>query len=282
MTTYKVCLNLSKFTHFIGLDSGKEFDNKASSSTTEFKNCLAILDERNQTIRRAIVDRTIFSSNTSNATMYSLSPSDYTLTQFDLEISVLTKLAAQRNKKIVLRSPNAKSVVLYLKIGSHTVLLGADLEVSSNDNEGWHNIVLRSEVTDSKASLFKIPHHGSHNGFLVDVWQNLLLENPVAKMTPWNRGVTLPQMDMINLYAKYSDMLYITADTTVLGKKAKSRERTLEKLILEQNDTVREIKYRDGLIRSRIDLNDENATWQVITFGEAFHINKHLDRLNNS
>ena len=70
-------------------------------------------------------------------------------------------------------------------------ILGADLEVVlDNADEGWINILEKNQVIDKGASLFKIPHHGSKNGYHERIWNEILLSNPVSKLTPWNKKTT--------------------------------------------------------------------------------------------
>lgn len=149
--------------------------------------------------------------------------------------------------------------------------IGADLEVSKNEGEGWQNILNSSKVADTKAHIFKIPHHGSQNGYLKAVWDQLIDSNPIANMTPWNKGKCLPQLEMLKIYGSHSEKVYLTADPQKLNNKPKSREKGISKAICEKNPTLREIKFHNGIIRSRLDLIDNK--WNVELFGEAFHVN---------
>lgn len=270
------CTDRDKFLTLVEIDTGKGLDNPASSSTREFYNCLHILAERKITPKRAIMDRPLYISNVNGivSQVFSLSPSDFTLEKFDLEISSLIEVIKQRNRKLINTSPNAKSVVLYIKINDHRILLGADLEISKEEKEGWHNIVNTSKILEKGVTLFKIPHHGSENGYFLPVWEKIVNGDAIAPMTPWNKGRSLPQIEMLKKYAEHTVNLYLTANVQTLGNKAKNREPSLSKLIKERNPTLREVKFKDGLIRSRIDLSDPNASWNTETYGEALHVNK--------
>jgi hypothetical protein len=46
-------------------------------------------------------------------------------------------------------------------IGDIALLLGADLEETGEEDTGWSVIVASTERPHGKASIFKIPHHGS-------------------------------------------------------------------------------------------------------------------------
>jgi beta-lactamase superfamily II metal-dependent hydrolase len=269
------CTDKDKFLLLLDIDAAKAKDEVWSSSTTEFYRCLHIIADRSHIPKRASQDRILYKSkkNEINCEIWSLSPSDFTLSEFDKELSSLIKIVSQRNKKLVNKSPNAKSVVIYVKLNDHRILLGADLENAENKNEGWTNILENCISIDKKASLFKVPHHGSENGYSSAVWDSLLTDNPIAKITPWNRKITLPKIEMLKLLSMHSDKIYLTANVNTLGNKAKKREQSIERLILENNSSLHEIKYRHGIIRSRINIIQPNSDWEVTTFGDAIHVN---------
>ena len=273
---FAACTDREKFITLVEIDAGKGLDNPVSSSTKEFYNCLSILAERGITPQRAITDRTLYRSisNGMSSQVTALSPSDFTLKKFDLEISSLIDVIKQRNRKLINTSPNAKSVVVFVKINEHRIILGADLEVSNELQEGWNNIVINSKMIEHGVTLFKIPHHGSENGYFLPVWEKIIKNDAVAAITPWNKGRSLPKLEMLKKYAEHTENIYLTANVQTLGNKAKNREPSLSKLIKEKNPTLREVKFKNGIIRSRIDLTDPDATWITETFGEAIHVNK--------
>ncbi|HSZ87193.1 MAG TPA: MBL fold metallo-hydrolase [Puia sp.] len=263
-----------KFLTLVALDYQKIKDEASLSSTTEFVACLKIARERKLQVKNAIADRLLIKDDKIPASITSLSPSDFVIEQFDSEISTLIKDYGSPEKKIVLQHPNDKSVVLLLEIGCHKILLGADLEVSSDNRKGWLDIIDHSEaVRNKKSTLFKIPHHGSENGFHDRIWLELLEINPIGKLTPWNRNQGLPESEMVKKYLEKSQSLFITSPI-ILNKKPKDRDRSTKKLIEFFNKKVFEVKYKMGIIRSRIELDNASATWQVSYDGEAFEIPK--------
>lgn len=266
-----------KFLSLVSLDYQK-FDKSSNSTTLEFNKCLEILTKRQMSTKSAICDRLIYKSHFDNKTfeVFSLSPSDLTIHEFDLEISTLiTEFGENSNKRIIINSPNDKSVALYLKIGNERVLLGSDLEVGNNNEKGWLHILRNSQSIDStKSSLFKIPHHGSQNGYHKDIWTNLLNPNPISKITPWNRGKGLPSEDMLKIYKTHTENLYITSDnSTPKSKKRDSLDPSINKFIKSVRPSLEEIKYKHGMIRSRINHSDSVPTWLTETFGAASSIN---------
>lgn len=246
----------SKFLRFVGLDAGKSIN----SSTKEFTNCLEILKSRGKFFLDALEDRPLLKAGSSD--IICLSPSDYTTQQHDVLISELITEYGQPNKKIPYFSPNSKSIVIFAKLGYHRAILGADLEIGNNNNEGWLKVIKNTITIDKKSSLIKISHHGSENGYHIDIWNNLLSDNPVSKITPWKKGGnSLPEASMVLKYLAHTNQLYMTE--IILSNKQKERDSKIEKLIKQFKPNLQEIKYKLGIIRSRINMDDYASEWQV-------------------
>lgn len=272
-------LDRTKFLNLVSLDFQKIKREASNSSTIEFNKCLEIINERGIPIKQAVQDQTLISFDIYEkirSEFISLSPSDFTVNAFDQEISTLIDSYGPANSKIQIKSPNSKSVVIYAKLGAHRAILGADLEVSTNPNEGWLDIINNSNVIDEKASLFKIPHHGSINGYHDDIWISLLSKNPISKLTSWNKNGKLPNGEMLIKYSKLSTQLFMTSP--ILSDKPKKREKHVEKLISRLKYKLKEVKYKKGIVRSRINILDEKSTWNVALFEHAFHVNKELEK----
>lgn len=266
-----------KFKNFLSFDSQKDIIGNLNSSTREFLKCLKIINQRTLPIVGAISDRTLFSVVIGEHTnqIISLSPSDFTIENSDHEIGQLISDFNSTNKKVIVKSPNTKSVALFVKIGTHRAILGADLEVSHNRLEGWFNIIDNAQTIDSRASLFKIPHHGSENGYHPSIWDVLLDDNPVAKITPYNKNSKLPQVEMVQIYSEHTDKLFITSPVIGVGK-PKSRDRQIEKFIKKMEFKLQEIKFSKGIIRSQIDFTNLLATWNTDLSFAALNINAEM------
>lgn len=264
----------TKFLQLIQRDYQKLKFSATNSSTYEFGKCLEIINQRGAKFITAYMDRTLLTVNADSflSQVFSLSPSDQVISDFDTEISDLITEFGASNRKIIINSPNAKSVSLFLKLGSHRAILGSDLEVSSDSRKGWLNIIEESQVIDNKSTLFKIPHHGSENGYHDRIWNELLDKNPVAKITPYNLKTKLPSEKMLSKYLSLSDKLYITSDLN--SNKPKKRSKSIEKMVNKFNPSIVEVKYKKGFIRCRINLIDKQSNWFVDTFGSAFQVNK--------
>jgi len=262
-----------KFLQLVGLDYAKLSREPSNSSTTEFSKCLEIINERHNRIVLAIENKTLFGADISpniRSEVIALSPSDQTILNFNAEISSLITEFGESRKKIIIRTPNEKSIAIFLKLGVHRAILGSDLEVSSDPNEGWTNVLDNSIVIDRKSSLFKISHHGSENGYHLRIWNELLEDNPVSKLTPWNKNNRLPTAEMLQLYSNHTDKLYMTAP--IVSLKPKKRDKSIEKIITSLNCKIHEVKYAQGIIQCRNDLQ-ANTEWVVETLEGALKVN---------
>lgn len=273
MFCFSKVLDRKKFLRFVGLDSNKLREKGVLSSTKEFSSCLETMETSQRRMLSASPDRLIYKKEISDkiySEVFTLSPSDFAINNFDLEISKLISDFGDFRKKIIIQQPNDKSVVLLLKLGDHRVLLGADLEVNSLSNSGWFAIINESTIIkDNKSSYFKIPHHGSENGYHLDIWENLIEKKSLATLTPWNRNEKLPKDEMLVKYKSHSPDLYITSPI-INNKNPKKRDKEIEKIIQKFDIKLREVKFSMGIIRSRIKLSDSEWTTQV--FGSAFKL----------
>lgn len=253
-----------KFLQLIELDYEKLNKEASNSSTVEFGACLEIIRSRKK--RRVVLAKentTLLAVNSApniRSEVIALSPSDQTILNFGSEISSLITEFGESRKKIIIRTPNEKSIAIFLKLGVHRSILGSDLEVSPNDKEGWLNILDNNTVIDMKSSLFKIPHHGSENGYHVRIWNELLEPNPVAKLTPWNKNNRLPTAEMLQLYSNHTNNLYMTAP--VISAKPKKRDKSIEKIINSLKCKIHEVKYDEGIIQARNDLS-KIQKWEI-------------------
>ncbi|HEV7349303.1 MBL fold metallo-hydrolase [Telluribacter sp.] len=273
--TFSQAHDQGKFLYFVSLDALKLKDQPSMSSTHEFNTILEILINRNKSYLRAQSDHLLHSVKLGGKliTIFALSPSSSTLDRFDEEISQLIQDFGSRESKIVIEKPNEKSVALLFTFGAYTAIFGADLEIGNQENSGWFNILdnLKCIDRETKSIYFKIPHHGSENGYHSRIWEELLSENPVATLTPWNRNNGLPTDDMLKIYRGLSNNLYITSTKANFGK-AKKRARRLEKLIKDFDLVVSEVKNNYGIIRYRLDIVMGEAPFKIELAGAAIHL----------
>ncbi len=267
--------DLNKFLLLCELD-GLKSSRGSIGSTDEFARCLEIVSKRGAVYSKALSNMVLFNITVNNETftLFSLSPSPKTVNDFDSEISELITEFGKRNTAVIKKTPNEKSVALLLKFGSHRVILGADLEIGKDNLEGWRYVINNSKVLDStKASLYKVPHHGSDTAYLSDIFDIIVNKNSVLKITPFSPS-GLPRENMLDVYQGHSDSIYLTSRLKV-SKKAKKRDSAIEKVIERSAVSLEEVKFTPGIIRSRLDyIKKETAVWITEPLLGAFQYKK--------
>ncbi len=158
-------------------------------------------------------------------------------------------------------SQNDVSIAIWVSIGEHRILLGADLETTTNPERGWDAVLHSSAKLDGKAGVLKVPHHGSQNGHHPSVWTDLLIPEPVAALTTYNGGKTkLPTESDVARITGLTPKAFVTS---TLLKKPASRLRSVEKRIERAGITIRRLPERAGHIRLRLNLASKAPEWEV-------------------
>ena len=151
------------------------------------------------------------------------SPNNPTLLHFDkLYLAQILELrtnpASIPNKEDI----NLQSVVLEVKTKEDSHLYSSDLEYSNKPGLGMKDIMNKFIVEDLKFKIFKIPHHGSANGYDNADWTNILDDKAILKITPYNSS-SLPKPKMIASICEHSDEVYITHFNDVKYRKHKGK-----------------------------------------------------------
>jgi len=206
--------------------------------------------------------------HSSNCEAWSLSPGDEAYTSFLRSLAPHSKTGPLRGGDLL--KPNRLSVVLLLRFnGGVSCLLGADLE-----RRGW-TAVLRDDARPRwKASVFKVPHHGSANAHLQEVWDELVEPEPIAILAPWRRGGgALPQEGDVDRILSCTPNAYATTGGPSGGISMDGWVR--KKLRRDGARVVEEAGSRDtsGIIRLRRSMAGEGL-WRVDLFGSACHLSE--------
>jgi len=199
----------------------------------------------------------------------SLSPSsESTLLAVAEFARLLPKDAAPVND--IRLGPNDAAVVLHVKVGERSVLLGSDLENRGDPRLGWRAIVDSAERPQDRAEVFKVAHHGSQTGHEPNVWTDMLVPDPCALLTPYRSLITpLPTEKDISRLASLTSKVFLTASPRT--KEPPARSRTVEKIVKDSvlGRTVRESTV--GHIRLRAPIYG-HADWRVELFNGAYQI----------
>jgi hypothetical protein len=140
--------------------------------------------------------------------------------------------------------------VLWLKVGLLAVLLGADLEHVSGRTEGWQAIIDSADRPEGRAAFFKVPHHGSENADCPACWTDLLLDQPIAILTPYSPSMLPKPADIGRLCAR-TPLVFLTGDPTRYS--LPRRENAVEKTLREVAVTRRALAGQMGHVRLRCD-----------------------------
>ncbi len=253
------------------------------SGVDEFASILGLIESKALTARGkklaspgwATANRTLLNLDDGGrhfrATVTALSPSDGTIKLAITDIGQLLPKTGDRQRRITNLPANHTSVVLWVEAGPIRALLGADLEQTGEVGEGW-TAVVASHKDPQSAAFIKVPHHGSANADCPDVWERMLLDNPIAVVTPFTGGSTrLPkQSDLHRLSARTSN-LYCTAEGA--GKEP-PRDSVVEKMMRQQLTERRVIEGQAGHVRVRWSLNNQRSIPVIETFHGAYRVNK--------
>lgn len=236
---------------------------KVSSGTQELYTVRSLLEKRSVKPLFAIANRRIFSCD--SCELWSLSPFDKHVDVFLRQIDRIRPQEGATKRRIHSLTPNEISVVLLVKIDNTAILLGSDLE-----RPGWLEILASNERPNCKASVFKIPHHGSRNAHEDRVWTEMLHDNPIAALTPWKKGGrSLPDETDVTRILSFTRNAYATSALRVSNRKpARRRAKTVEKSIREVSKRMGAIARSSGMIRLRREFASK-LDWDITTVAPA-------------
>jgi hypothetical protein len=197
-----------------------------------------------------------------------LSPSDLSEHDFLQRIGQLIPGHGDTKRPAPTVQPNDASVALWLNIGGRQILLGADLEEVAGDRKGWRAILLADNCPTGRASVFKVPHHGSVSGHNTGIWHEKLCAHPLTVTTPWARGSqSLPSPSDISRIVGLTQNPLVTS----LPKPTRSPKRhpAVERELRESKIKVRRISVGLGAIRLRTAPDNPHSPWCIELAGSA-------------
>ena len=236
------------------------------SGAREMYRVVSRLISRNKRPNYAIANRRIF--KTKDCEVWALSPSDDAFDKFIRSLAYTFPRLGEMKTRVAYLSPNEAAIVLWIKCGSFAVLLGSDLVKSE-----WKTILTDTAPPGQKASLFKIPHHGSENSNEPDVWREMLEVSPHAVLTPWRRGGRhLPSDIDVQRILNATPHAWISNDVRSISKELKLANRAVARTLDEIGASISTRSEVKGMLRLRKYL-DSSDQWRIETFGGACHLN---------
>jgi hypothetical protein len=202
--------------------------------------------------------------------VFSLSPSDAANMYARLELASLSGKYESGIKAIPPpQTPNHTAVALLVKAGNTSLILGADLEETTDKQVGWTAILDSTTTPKGHSSVFKVPHHGSEDSHHDRVWTELLENNSIAIITPFENGnVIRPQLSDMQRIESLTRQAYITAKPG--AKQGKVQSPVVNKAMAETVKWIREVPLSTGVVRLRkMALAAPMDPWNVELFGSA-------------
>lgn len=253
-----------KFTCFVEAISVGELKTDGGN-VKNIRKVLRLLKERNKPIKKAGPARRLCS----NPVITCWSPSDFEQQEFLKHLAQMHPNAKEAFRKAIPIDSNLTSVVLTIEWPDISVLLGADMESSSNNLCGWSAVVSEAlKIGVAPADLVKIPHHGSITGHDDLMWNHLLNDKPVSVITPFGKGTYAtrpPTRNDISRIRLKSRKMYITARHA--EPNLPKMELAVQRSLREGAITLTTKKIPMGIVRHRRVLGGE---WGCELFGAAF------------
>ncbi|WP_295839824.1 MBL fold metallo-hydrolase [uncultured Microbacterium sp.] len=213
-----------------------------------------------------VVDATLPSSH--SVIIRALSPSDQAIHRSKLSVS----RAEIEGKPIRISKPdpNEYSIALWIEINNEiALLLGGDL-LNGPTACGWRRVHATHE-SDLKASVVKVPHHGSQNSHYSPMWDDFVRPDALALLAPFrmSQKTSIPTSTDVERILSAVERAFITAKPTT---PAPSRELRQAAALLRATG-ARNIRERDGLpghVQARTKIS--SGEFEVRTASPAYEL----------
>ncbi len=160
---------------------------------------------------------------------------------------------------------NDTSVALAVKTAEELLLLGGDLEVRGALS-GWRAVHELAWGDRGRATLYKIAHHGSETGHYEPIWDDMLSQNPMSVLTPYNRGIKkLPSNEDIERIRERSDNAF--SASSMIFRRGSRQSRTVERTLAEAQITM--FRLPDDVGHARFRKSPGDPDWRVDLYGSS-------------
>jgi len=182
---YAAALDQEEFYAVVETHDERSAAGDYSSGVREMRTILKELDERGMKAKPAFQDMLVARVGRSEVHALSPSPKTYWRAQQFFRPYLIPGATAT----IPRPNRNDLSIVLWIECADQLVLLGGDLEGIADPGVGWQGVLAALVPAGRKASLFKVPHHGSAGADHPETWVQLLEGDVPAGVTPYTRLV---------------------------------------------------------------------------------------------
>jgi beta-lactamase superfamily II metal-dependent hydrolase len=217
-------------------------------------------------------DRDLYASpSIKNCAVHSLSPVDAEIKDFLAFLGSKIPSEGDTPRRVSDRERNHLSSVLLITIESTTILLGADMMNSNNQERGWSAIINKSVILQkmgNRPSVYKIAHHGAESGDHKEVWDKLLCKNPISVVAPYiAQKEPLPTRKDIMRIERQTNNAYLTS-TPYEPSKIEGRHPTAQKFVRDRipGRNLRCLERGLGHIRLRTKIDTKTKTpndWKI-------------------
>ncbi len=198
--------------------------------------------------------------------VWAMSPSAASIKNSHIELAnrILAGTSTRVFKKF---SPNDLSVAVLVDAPQFSLLLGADLENTTDAQFGWKALLRSENVPKRKSFGIKVAHHGSENGDHEGIWKDRLVLDPFAFITPYVRlNNPLPTADDVMRIKSRSQKVYCTT-WPVSGRPP--RRPGVDGIVQGATVQRRGMNRNTGHLRLRADLSESPIVATVERFGSA-------------
>lgn len=252
---------------------GQPLTTRARSGVREIRETFEVLRKAGRTkIKMAGPARRIYGPNDISLDhgqpmeMWTLSPSSDEYQDFLTWLAHQMPTIRETRRVAVRQIRNDLSVVVHITVGPITILIGGDLE-----KRGWSALLSETGGPSSRASAFKVAHHGSETGDDPRIWSDLLTPDPIAVLAPWRLGGgDLPAAtDAQRILSKTTDAF---STAIVPARATKLRPAAVKRQLRAMKVEPRLIEQTPGMLRLRRKVTD--SAWTVEQIGGAVHLSK--------
>jgi hypothetical protein len=255
-----------------------------SSGVDEIKQTLEILKKRD--IIYAFADRPILNlpaeESAAPCIVTTLSPSDVEYKNFLKGIASLIPPNMKTKIRAPSLTPNNAAVAVWIEAGDVRILLGSDLAEKGDSSSGWSAIVQSKKRPQGRASLFKIPHHGSVTGHHDNVWSDMLIKLPIVVLSPfYNAGRKIPTSNDVKRILDLAPNSYITARDPASKSKI-NRPPSVERAIRDIVGKIRVAQPTMGWVRLQNGGKSSPDKWNVQLSSAGSHLNGFYTKKNKT